>query len=84
MAFGALGAGGSVNFTGEILPATETEPRLLHLTWHEVGVHSKPRSGRRGFGYMMLFSALPGQFGGRASDSRKENTYTYECWLPVP
>ena len=84
MAFGALGVGGSVNFTGEILPATETEPRRLHLTWLETGVHSKPRSGRRGFGYMMLFSALPGQFGGHASDSRKENTYTYECWLQLP
>lgn len=84
IAFGALGAGGSVTFTGEILEAAENEPRRLHLTWHETGVQSKPRSRRQGFGHMMLFTALPGQFGGHAADSRSTNTYTYECWLTLP
>ena len=82
--FGSLGSGGSVTFTGEILEATENEARRLHLIWYETGIQSKPRARRQGFGHMMLFTALPGQFGGHAVDSRGADTYTYECWLPLP
>ncbi len=82
--FGSLGSGGSVTFTGEILEATENEARRLHLVWHETGIQSKPRTRRQGFGHMMLFTALPGQFGGHALDSRNGDKYTYECWLTLP
>lgn len=82
--FGALGTGGSVTFTGEILEATESDPRRLHLVWYETGIQSKPRNRRQGFGHMMLFTALPNQFGGHAVDSRGADTYSYECWLTLP
>ncbi len=81
--FGALSHGGDVDFSGEIIAATDKEEKHLHLTWHETGFHPKARSRRQGFGHKMLFSALPGQFGGRAAESRTANSYTYECWLTL-
>jgi PAS domain S-box-containing protein len=84
IAFGALGSGGTATFAGEILEASGTEPKRLHLKWHETGVKSKSRGRRQGFGHMMLFKALPGQFGGHVADKRSANAYTYECWLNLP
>jgi PAS domain S-box-containing protein len=83
IAFGSLSHGGSVDFSGEIIPATDTEEKQIHLIWLETGFTPKMRSRRQGFGHKMLFSALPGQFGGRAEESRTANSYTYECWLTL-
>ncbi|MEO7567737.1 MAG: PAS domain S-box protein [Aestuariivirga sp.] len=83
IAFGSLSQGGSVDFTGEVIPQTEDEEKQLHLTWLETGFNTRSRSPRQGFGHKMLFSALPGQFGGRAVEYRRANSYTYECWLTL-
>ena len=84
IAFGALGSGGNATFSGEIIAATADAQAKLHLTWHETGIQSKPKSRRHGFGHMMLFTALPDQFGGHAIDERGLGTYTYQCWLNLP
>ena len=83
IAFGSLSQGGIVDFIGEVIPATEHEEKQLHLTWLETGFSPRFKSPRQGFGHKMLFSALPGQFGGRAVEERTADSYTYECWLTL-
>lgn len=81
--YGALASGGSLSFTGKVLPASEDGKVRLYLKWDEKTPRRLRRPRKTGFGMTMLESAMPEQFQGEAKLTWKSNGLIYEAWLTL-
>ena len=81
--YGALNSGGTLAFTGKVLPITDDGKARLYLKWEEKSRRRLRRPRKTGFGMTMLESAMPEQFQGEAKLTWKSNGLIYEAWLTL-
>ncbi|MCB1378104.1 MAG: PAS domain S-box protein [Alphaproteobacteria bacterium] len=81
--YGALATGGSVAFTGKVLPTTESGKQQLYIRWEEKVPRRIRRPRKSGFGMTMLESAMPDQFQGTAAFTWKNTGLVYEALLTL-